>query len=63
MRSGVRKAYRDNCHSIGQSITAILPGDAMLVGTAADIDMDGRLLVATADGVHPVAAGDVYHVR
>ncbi|MGO1410115.1 MAG: biotin--[acetyl-CoA-carboxylase] ligase, partial [Microbacterium sp.] len=34
-----------------------------LLGTAEDLDADGRLVVRTTDGPVPVAAGDVVHVR
>jgi len=41
-----------------------LPGGEELLGTAVDLDTDGRLILADRDGVaRSVAAGDVTHVR
>jgi BirA family biotin operon repressor/biotin-[acetyl-CoA-carboxylase] ligase len=40
-----------------------LPDGTFLKGVATDLDSDGRLVVLTADGPHPLAAGDVTHLR
>jgi BirA family biotin operon repressor/biotin-[acetyl-CoA-carboxylase] ligase len=56
-------AYRSRCVTIGQDIAVSLPGGDELVGTATDVDGDGRLLVMAGDGVHTLAAGDVRHIR
>ncbi|NLU81891.1 biotin--[acetyl-CoA-carboxylase] ligase [Rhodococcus sp. HNM0569] len=57
-------AYRARCATIGQSVRAELPGGRVLLGTAVDIDRDGRLVVQTDDGTRTaVAAGDITHVR
>ena len=60
---GLRDAYRSHCFTIGQEVAVSLPGGGQLIGVAADVDSDGRLLVTAADGVHALAAGDVRHVR
>ncbi|MFT3899559.1 MAG: biotin--[acetyl-CoA-carboxylase] ligase [Gordonia sp. (in: high G+C Gram-positive bacteria)] len=56
--------YRRKCLTLGQRVKLLLPGDKTLVGTAVDLDDQGRLLV-TADGgsTTAVAAGDVTHLR
>lgn len=56
--------YRSKCVTLGQRVRLILPGDNELIGTAVDVDAQGRLLV-TADGgsTTAVAAGDVTHLR
>ena len=41
-----------------------LPGDAVLEGTATDVEADGRLVVLDVCGItHRLAAGDVVHLR
>jgi BirA family biotin operon repressor/biotin-[acetyl-CoA-carboxylase] ligase len=61
--AGLAAAYRSGCATIGRSVRVLLPGDRELTGTAEGVDIDGRLLVRTPDGVQPVGAGDVVHVR
>ncbi|GAA0692987.1 biotin--[acetyl-CoA-carboxylase] ligase [Kitasatospora atroaurantiaca] len=62
--SGLLPAYAARCTTLGRSVRVQLPGDRELVGEAVAVDGDGRLVVRTADGTrHPVAAGDVVHVR
>ena len=56
-------SYRANCATIGREVRVELPGGGELLGTATDIDADGRLVVETADGAERVGAGDVIHVR
>ena len=60
---GLMTAYRSACLTLGRHVTVRLPGGASIQGHADDIDGDGRLLVATAEGVRALAAGDVHHVR
>lgn len=60
---GLRSAYRERCATLGRDVTVALPGGEALVGTASDIDPDGRLLIATGAGLRALAAGDVQHVR
>jgi BirA family biotin operon repressor/biotin-[acetyl-CoA-carboxylase] ligase len=61
--SGLREAYLHHCATIGRPVRVLLPAGAELTGTVTGVDGDGRLLVGTADGVVPVAAGDVVHLR
>ncbi len=62
--SGLLPAYTARCTTLGRPVEVQLPGDRELLGEAVAIDGDGRLVVRTADGTrHPVAAGDVVHVR
>ncbi|WP_189114419.1 biotin--[acetyl-CoA-carboxylase] ligase [Pilimelia terevasa] len=62
-RSGLREAYVADCATVGTAVRVTLPDGAAVTGTATGVDVDGRLVVATADGLYPVAAGDVRHVR
>ena len=62
--SGLRPLARELCVTLGRSVRVELPGGAQLVGTATDLDPDGRLMVTEANGrERSVAAGDVTHVR
>ncbi len=61
--SGLRRAYAESCDTLGRPVSVALPDGGVLVGEAVDIDRDGRLVVDSADGPLPVAAGDVTHVR
>ncbi len=62
--SGLRAEARSDCLTLGRRVRVELPGDAELVGVAVDLDADGHLAVADADGaLRSVAAGDVTHVR
>ena len=60
---GIRAAYRSRCSTLGRQVRIEIEPDRWLAGTADDVDLDGRLVVRTADGVHAVGAGDVRHVR
>ncbi|HVT71445.1 MAG TPA: biotin--[acetyl-CoA-carboxylase] ligase, partial [Trebonia sp.] len=64
-RCGLLDAYRPLCATLGQRVRVELPSGQMLTGTAADLDPEGRLLVAERPGAPavPVSAGDVVHVR
>lgn len=61
--AGLVATYRDACETLGRSVRVLLPAGGELTGAAVDVDVDGRLVVRNADGDHPVAAGDVVHVR
>ncbi|MFF2365464.1 biotin--[acetyl-CoA-carboxylase] ligase [Streptomyces sp. NPDC058122] len=62
--SGLQETYAAGCATLGRSVRAELPGDRTVVGEAVALDGDGRLVIATADGVRePVGAGDVVHLR
>ncbi|MEU3987136.1 biotin--[acetyl-CoA-carboxylase] ligase [Streptomyces platensis] len=62
--SRLQETYVAGCATLGRSVRAELPGDTALTGEAVAIDADGRLVLATANGVrHPVGAGDIIHLR
>lgn len=61
---GLLAAYREGCATIGREVRVLLPDGGELVGTAADVDSDGQLIVRTVTGSERrVSAGDVLHVR
>jgi BirA family transcriptional regulator, biotin operon repressor / biotin---[acetyl-CoA-carboxylase] ligase len=64
-RVGLLTEYRALCATLGRTVRVELPGGSVLAGVAEDIDVDGRLLVASASGATSaaVSAGDVIHVR
>ncbi|MGW6196015.1 biotin--[acetyl-CoA-carboxylase] ligase [Kribbella sp. NPDC055110] len=55
--------YRELSATLGQAVRVELPDGTFLEGTARDLADDGRLIVDTPDGVRPLAAGDVTHLR
>jgi BirA family biotin operon repressor/biotin-[acetyl-CoA-carboxylase] ligase len=55
--------YRELSATFGRPVRVELPDGTFLEGTASGLDADGRLVVDTADGPHPLAAGDVTHLR
>ncbi|CAM5246529.1 biotin--[acetyl-CoA-carboxylase] ligase [Streptomyces hirsutus] len=62
--SGLQETYAAGCATLGRVVRAELPGDRVLVGEAVAVDGDGRLVLATEEGVQePVGAGDIVHVR
>ncbi|WP_328448872.1 biotin--[acetyl-CoA-carboxylase] ligase [Streptomyces sp. NBC_00386] len=62
--SGLQERYAAGCATLGRTVRAELPGGRTVVGEAVALDGDGRLVIATADGVQePVGAGDVVHLR
>lgn len=62
--SGVQEAYAAGCVTLGRAVRAELPGGEALTGEAVALDGDGRLVLATEDGVQrPVGAGDIVHLR
>ncbi|MEU9064091.1 biotin--[acetyl-CoA-carboxylase] ligase [Streptomyces sp. NPDC048430] len=61
---GLQAAYAAGCATLDRTVRAELPGDRSLVGEAVAIDGDGRLVLATGDGIQePVSAGDIVHLR
>ncbi|MEU2617130.1 biotin--[acetyl-CoA-carboxylase] ligase [Streptomyces sp. NPDC007157] len=63
-RSGLQETYAAGCATLGRTVRAELPGDRSLVGEAVAVDGDGRLVIATEEGVQePVGAGDIVHLR
>ncbi|MFD4552290.1 biotin--[acetyl-CoA-carboxylase] ligase [Streptomyces sp. NPDC058466] len=62
--SGLQDTYAAGCATLGRVVRAELPGGRSLTGEAVALDGDGRLVIATEEGVQePVGAGDVVHVR
>ncbi|MFI1562700.1 biotin--[acetyl-CoA-carboxylase] ligase [Streptomyces sp. NPDC020490] len=62
--SGLQETYAAGCATLGRTVRAELPGDRSVIGEAVAVDGDGRLVLATADGVQePVGAGDIVHLR
>ncbi|GHF14740.1 biotin--[acetyl-CoA-carboxylase] ligase [Streptomyces griseoluteus] len=62
--STLQETYAAGCATLGRQVRAELPGDRALVGEAVAIDGDGRLVIATAEGVREaVGAGDIVHLR
>ncbi|MFR9800110.1 biotin--[acetyl-CoA-carboxylase] ligase [Streptomyces sp. MS06] len=60
----LQEAYAAGCATLGRAVRAELPGDRSLVGEAVAVDADGRLVIATGEGVQePVGAGDIVHLR
>ncbi|GGV86912.1 biotin--[acetyl-CoA-carboxylase] ligase [Streptomyces griseoloalbus] len=61
---GLQETYAAGCATLGRVVRAELPGDRALVGEAVAVDGDGRLVLATREGVQePVGAGDIVHLR
>ncbi|MFJ5289952.1 biotin--[acetyl-CoA-carboxylase] ligase [Streptomyces sp. NPDC088348] len=61
--SRLQEAYAAGCSTLGRTVRAELPGGTSLTGEAVAVDGDGRLVLATEDGVQPVGAGDIVHLR
>ncbi|MCX4883231.1 MULTISPECIES: biotin--[acetyl-CoA-carboxylase] ligase [unclassified Streptomyces] len=62
--SGLQETYAAGCATLGRVVRAELPGDRAVTGEAVAVDGDGRLVIATQDGVQePVGAGDIVHLR
>ncbi|MBA3524885.1 MAG: biotin--[acetyl-CoA-carboxylase] ligase [Geodermatophilaceae bacterium] len=60
---GLHRDYETLCDTLGRDVRVALPSGE-LHGRAEGIDATGRLLVRDSrGGVHPLAAGDVTHVR
>ncbi|NUR67000.1 MAG: biotin--[acetyl-CoA-carboxylase] ligase [Streptomyces sp.] len=62
--SGLQETYAAGCATLGRTVRAELPGDRSITGEAVAVDGDGRLVIATENGVQePVGAGDIVHLR
>ncbi|MGA4850892.1 biotin--[acetyl-CoA-carboxylase] ligase [Streptomyces sp. G5(2025)] len=62
--SRLQEAYAAGCATLGRRVRAELPGERAIVGEAVAVDGDGRLVLATEEGVQePVGAGDIVHLR
>ncbi|MFV0133986.1 biotin--[acetyl-CoA-carboxylase] ligase [Streptomyces sp. HMX87] len=61
---GLQETYAAGCATLGRVVRAELPGERSVVGEAVAVDGDGRLVLATEEGVQePVGAGDIVHLR
>lgn len=64
IESGLHEAYSYHSGTLGEQVGVELPDGARLTGEAVAIDLDGRLVIVDAAGErHPVAAGDIVHLR
>ena len=62
--AAARASYRGACATLGRQVRLQRVGAADVVGTAVDLDDDGRLVLQTPDGERRAwAAGDVVHAR
>ncbi|QTE00533.1 biotin--[acetyl-CoA-carboxylase] ligase [Streptomyces cyanogenus] len=62
--SGLQETYTAGCATLGRVVRAELPGERAVVGEAVALDGDGRLIIATDQGMQePVGAGDIVHLR
>jgi BirA family transcriptional regulator, biotin operon repressor / biotin---[acetyl-CoA-carboxylase] ligase len=61
--SGLAQDYVTWSATIGTEVAVTMPDGSTLTGVAEAVDWDGRLVVRTAGGSVPLAAGDVTHVR
>lgn len=61
--SGLRDAYRQRCTTLGEQVRVQLPVQTELIGTAEDVDTEGRLVVSSDGQRRALSVGDVTHVR
>lgn len=62
--SRLLEAYAAGCATLGRTVRAELPGGDEVTGEAVAIDGDGRLVLATGQGVQrPIGAADIVHLR
>lgn len=61
-RISVSSLYRQACDTIGRLVSVEM-ADEILVGVAADVSVEGNLLVETDACIRAVAAGEVVHLR
>jgi BirA family biotin operon repressor/biotin-[acetyl-CoA-carboxylase] ligase len=61
--SGLHEAYWKHCATLGQQVRVELPGQPELIGTAEDVDTEGRLVVLADGQRRALSVGDVTHVR
>ena len=60
----VAALYRLEVSTLGRRVRVELPGGAIALGTAIDLDSDGRLVVEASDGtIVSYDVGDVVHLR
>ena len=61
--SGLARDYLAWSSTVGTEVVVGLPDGSTLEGTAQAVDWDGRLVVATPEGLVELASGDVRHLR
>jgi BirA family transcriptional regulator, biotin operon repressor / biotin---[acetyl-CoA-carboxylase] ligase len=61
--SGLREAYQQCCATLGEQVRVELTGSSALIGTAAEIDAEGRLVVLSDGQRRALSVGDVTHLR
>jgi len=61
-RRGLAGEYRARCATLGRAVR-VSQADGDFTGTAADITVEGHLVVDVGAGLRTVAAGDVVHLR
>ncbi len=55
--------YRQRSLTLGSRVRAILPGNREIIGTATEVDDQGRLVLDTGSEPVTVSAGDITHLR
>jgi len=55
--------YRNGSATIAAPVRVVLPGGEERIGTAVDVDEQGRLVIESDSGREVVSAGDVVHLR
>jgi BirA family biotin operon repressor/biotin-[acetyl-CoA-carboxylase] ligase len=61
--SGMREAYQRHCATLGEQVRIELPSQPALIGTAEQIDAEGRLVVLSDGQRRALSVGDVTHVH
>ncbi len=61
--SGLREAYQQRCATLGEQVRVELVDRPALIGTAEEIDAEGRLVVLSDGQRRMLSVGDVTHVR
>ncbi len=61
-RRRLASEYRRRCATLGRHVTVSL-ADETVTGTAADVTVEGHLLLETGACIRTVTAGDVVHLR
>jgi BirA family biotin operon repressor/biotin-[acetyl-CoA-carboxylase] ligase len=55
-------AYRERLSTLGRSVRVSMKDGALIEGTAAAVDADGRLIVRTNEGRRTIASGECQHL-
>ncbi|MGQ0715890.1 MAG: biotin--[acetyl-CoA-carboxylase] ligase [Pseudonocardiales bacterium] len=61
--TSLREAYQQRCTTLGEPVRVELPEQPPLLGTAVDVDTDGRLVVLSKGQRRALSVGEVTHVR